>query len=72
MLSGGSLVCPREGLALAFGTLKTLATVTTSNLSQSFAAACAMALAPKTASAPTTMPILFDRAILLCNMRHSR
>jgi hypothetical protein len=55
-------------LALAFGTLKTLATVTTSNLSQSFVAACAMALAPKTASAPTTMPILFDRAILLCNM----
>jgi hypothetical protein len=27
-----------------------------------------MALAPKTASAPTTVPILFDCAILRCNM----
>jgi hypothetical protein len=35
-------------------------------------APCAMALAPKTASPPTTMPILLDRAILLCNMLPSR
>jgi hypothetical protein len=55
-------------LALAFGTLKTLATVVTSIFSQSFVAGCAMALAPKTASAPSTMPIVFDREILLCNM----
>src|SRR5882724_9731575 len=72
MLSGGCLVCPREGLALAFGTLKMLATVAASILSQSFVAVCAMTLAPKTASAPNTMPILFDRAILRGNMLPSR
>jgi hypothetical protein len=59
-------------LALAFGTLKTLATVVTSIFPQSFVAGCALALAPKTASAPTTMPILFDRAILFCHMFPSR
>jgi hypothetical protein len=48
-----------------------LATVAASILSQSFAAVCAMRLAPKTASAPSTMPILFDRMILPCNMLSS-